>query len=183
MITTGAAGPNLKLRDGLDRNGSRQVSMTILVESLLELHTVSPDVKYTETDIRERCQSLAGWGMDVQGNSPQNLVEQRQELLIIGIMYKQNWAEPGSKIVLGKTIYQGKAALRQLTDFLATHDHTINHLSFKLAQHFVSDNLKQADIDYISNAWRQGNGSMDKIHTAVIERAIQTLKSLNFNGQ
>ena len=144
-----------------------------LGRELLELHTVSPDVNYTETDIRNAAKVLAGWGMDVMGNSPQNLLEQAGTTNHWD-MYKKNWAEPGSKVVLGKTIYQGKQGLKQLTDFLATHDHTIKHLSFKLAEHFVRDEPQQADIDYISNAWRQGNGSMEEIHTAVIERAIDS---------
>ena len=36
----------------------------------------------------------------------------------------------------------------------------------------VSDEPSTSDINYIANAWRQSNGNLDKIHTAVIERAI-----------
>jgi uncharacterized protein (DUF1800 family) len=168
-----SAGPNSQhVRWARSRNEQAGLNDN-LGRELLELHTVSPDVNYTETDIRNAAKVLAGWGMDVQGNSPQNLLEQAGTINHWD-MYKKNWAEPGSKLVLGKTIYQGKQGLKQLTDFLATHDHTINHLSFKLAEHFVRDDPQQADIDYISNAWRQGNGSMEKIHTAVIERAIDS---------
>ena len=168
-----SAGPNSNhVRWARSRNEQAGLNDN-LGRELLELHTVSPDVNYTETDIRNAAKVLAGWGMDVQGNSPQNLIEQAGTINHWD-MYKKNWAEPGSKVVLGKTIYQGKQGLKQLTDFLATHDHTINHLSFKLAEHFVRDDPQQADIDYISNAWRQGNGSMEKIHTAVIERAIDS---------
>ena len=62
--------------------------------------------------------------------------------------------EPGTKMVLGKAIPAGKGGLKQLTDFLASHEHTINYISFKLAQHFVSDNPSKSDINYIVNAWK-----------------------------
>jgi len=161
-----SAGPNSNhVRWARSRNEQAGLNDN-LGRELLELHTVSPDVNYTETDIRNAAKVLAGWGMDVQGNPPQSLLEQAGTINHWD-MYKKNWAEPGSKVVLGKTIYQGKQGLKQLTDFLATH-------AFKLAEHFVRDDPQQADIDYISNAWRQGNGSMEKIHTAVIERAIDS---------
>ena len=38
----------------------------------------------------------------------------------------------------------------------------------------VSDNPSKSDIDYIANAWRESNGNLDKIHSAVIERAISS---------
>jgi uncharacterized protein (DUF1800 family) len=75
-------------------------------------------------------------------------------------------------VVLGKTIGTGKGGLKQLTDFLAAHEHTVMHLSTKLAEHFVSDVPNKADVNYIANAWRQSNGNLDQLHTAVIERAI-----------
>ena len=87
-------------------------------------------------------------------------------------VYKQYWAEPGVKNVMGKVINQGKGGLRELTDFLAMHNHTITHLSTKLTQHFVSDNPSKSDIIYIENAWKKSNGNLNQIHTAVIERAI-----------
>ena len=46
------------------------------------------------------------------------------------------------------------------------------HLSTKLAEHFVSDVPNKTDVNYIASAWRQSNGNLDQIHTAVIERAI-----------
>ena len=50
----------------------------------------------------------------------------------------------------------------------------IMHISFKLAQHFVSDDPSQSDVDFIANAWRNSNGNLDQIHSAVIERAVMS---------
>ncbi len=78
-----------------------------------------------------------------------------------------------------KLLDLAKGALRQLTDFLADHEHTINHITFKLAQHFVSDNPSQADLDHISRIWQESNGNLDQIHTAVIERAIASRSKIS----
>ena len=88
--------------------------------------------------------------------------------------FKKTHAEPGTKKVLGKLIPAGKGGLKQLTDFLGSHDHTIDYISFKLAQHFVNDNPSQQDVDFIKKAWKTGNGDLVQIHTAVIERAISS---------
>ena len=94
-----------------------------------------------------------------------SIPQRHQKLLKMGgtinswDFFKQDHAEPGNKKVLGKVIPAGKGGLRKLTDFLAAHEHTIKHISFKLAQHFVSDNPSQSDVDFIANAWRNSNGN------------------------
>ena len=155
-----------------------------LGRELLELHTVSPSAKYTEADIRGAANVLAGWGVwpgRITGDDELLTIPLRhQKLLKMGgttnswDFFKQDHAEPGNKKVLGKVIPAGKGGLRKLTDFLAAHDHTIKHISYKLAQHFVSDDPNQSDVDFISSAWRKGNGNLDQIHSAVIERAIMS---------
>jgi len=166
-----SAGPNSQEVRWAKAKGRQAGLNDNLGRELLELHTVSPSANYTETDIRNAAKVLAGWGIDIKGNPLSSLMEQGGTTNLWD-MYKKNWAEPGNKVVLGKTIYQGKGGLKQLTDFLATHEHTITHLSTKLAEHFVSDVPNKTDVNYIANAWRQSNGNLDQIHTAVIERAI-----------
>ena len=166
-----SAGPNSQEVRWAKAKGRQAGLNDNLGRELLELHTVSPSANYTETDIRNAAKVLAGWGIDIKGNPLSSLMEQGGTTNLWD-MYKKNWAEPGNKVVLGKTIYQGKGGLKQLTDFLATHEHTVMHLSTKLAEHFVSDVPNKNDVNYIANAWRQSNGNLDQIHTAVIERAI-----------
>ena len=166
-----SAGPNSQEVRWAKAKGRQAGLNDNLGRELLELHTISPSANYTETDIRNAAKVLAGWGIDIKGNPLSSLMEQGGTTNLWD-MYKKNWAEPGNKVVLGKTIYQGKGGLKQLTDFLATHEHTITHLSTKLAEHFVSDVPNKTDVNYIANAWRQSNGNLDQIHTAVIERAM-----------
>jgi uncharacterized protein (DUF1800 family) len=143
-----------------------------LGRELLELHTVSPSANYTEEDIRNSAKVLAGWGTHLD----KALKEMRKQGKTTDHWnyYKKYYAEPGTKTVMGKNISSGKRGLRQLTDFLASHEHTIRHISGKLCQHFVSDSPKQSDIDKIAKSWRQSKGDLDKVHTKVIELAIKS---------
>ena len=155
-----------------------------LGRELLELHTVSPKAKYTESDIKNAANVLAGWGVwpgRISGDDELLSTEQRHKKLreMGGTInswdfFKKTHAEPGTKKVLGKVIPAGKGGLKQLTDFLGSHEHTIDYISFKLAQHFVNDNPSKQDVDYIKKAWKGGNGDLVQIHTAVIERAISS---------
>ena len=148
-----------------------------LGRELLELHTLSPSANYTEDDIRNSAKVLAGWGISLE--KPLKKMRKEGKTTDHWNFFKMDYAEPGSKTVMGKIISPGKGGLRELTDFLASHEHTIMHLSTKLCRHFVSDSPKQTDIDYIANAWRQSKGNLDEIHAAVIERAI-TSKGAKF---
>ena len=186
-----SAGPNSKEVEWAKRNGEQAGLNDNLGRELLELHTVSPSAKYTEDDIRNAAKVLAGWGVFpgmLWGNNNITLKQKHAKLVQMAgttntwDFFKPRHAEPGTKTIMGKVINANsrqelKGGLRNLTDFLASHEHTINHISFKLAQHFVSDSPSQSDIDYIANAWRKSNGNLDQIHSAVIERAISSKES------
>tara|TARA_B100000787_G_C16193713_1_gene299220 strand:+ start:933 stop:2357 length:1425 start_codon:yes stop_codon:yes gene_type:complete len=165
-----SAGPNSKRVSDLKKKGKQAGLNDNLGRELLELHTVSPSAKYTEADIKDTAKVLAGWGFRL--NIPINQMQNRAGTTNHWDVYKQDWAEPGNKVILGKKISSGKPGLKQLTNFLAAHEHTVIHLSTKLSEHFISEVPNQSDIDYIANAWRESNGSLDHIHTAVIKRAI-----------
>ena len=143
-----------------------------LGRELLELHTLSPKAGYSETDVRQTAKVLAGWG----ANQDVSIKDLKRDGGTTNHwdMYKTRYAEPGNKKVLGKVIGTGKGGLRQLTDYLASNEYTIMHLSEKLCQHFVSENPQKKDIDYIANSWRRGKGDLDQIHSAVIDRAINS---------
>ncbi len=141
-----------------------------LGRELLELHTVSPAAGYSEDDIRGAAKVLAGWGVNFQ----QELDKMRR---MAGTTdhwnaYKQRWAEPGRKTVMGQSISTGRGGLRQLTDFLASHEHTINHISTKLCRHFVSDMPSARQIESVKSVWRSSNGDLPSIHREVIRLAI-----------
>ena len=176
-----SAGPNSNEVKWAKQNGEQAGLNDNLGRELLELHTVSPSAKYSEEDIRSAAKVLAGWGVFpgmLWGNNKITVKQKHAKLIQMAgttntwDFFKRDAAEPGTKTVMGKVIPEGKGGLRQLTDFLAAHEHTVIHISFKLTQHFVSDNPSQSDIDYIANTWRKSNGNLDQIHSAVIERAV-----------
>lgn len=145
-----------------------------LGRELLELHTVSVSAGYTERDIKDAANVLAGWGSQL-------MQDQRTMLKETGNTdhwnsFKKDWHEPGNKTVLGKKISSGRRGLRQLTDFLASHESTINHISTKLAQHFVSDEPKSEQIQAIENVWRSSGGDLPKIHLKVLELASESME-------
>ena len=141
-----------------------------LGRELLELHTVSVSAGYSEDDIRAAAQVLAGWGIDL--GEELSTMRKRTGGNNHWNAYKKQWAEPGPKKVMGQSIYAGRSGLRQLTDFLASHDHTINHISIKLCQHFVSDSPTKAQIESVKSVWHQSDGDLHAIHTQVLKLAI-----------
>jgi len=141
-----------------------------LGRELLELHTVSVAAGYSEDDIHAAAQVLAGWGIDFGQELPD--MRKRTGGTNHWNAYKKRWAEPGTKKVMGQTIYAGRSGLRQLTDFLASHDHTINHISTKLCQHFVSDSATKAQIESVKSVWHKSSGDLHAIHTQVLKLAV-----------
>ena len=173
LDNTHNAGPNSEYVKRMKKEGKQAGLNDNLGRELLELHTLSPSANYTETDIRNTALVLTGWGGFLNEYTLNKRIK-KEGKANDWILYDQFRSEPGNKTILGKTIYPGKNGLRQLTDFLALNEHTIMHLSRKLAEHFVSDVPKKTDVDFIANAWRQNKGDLNKIHTAVIEKAISS---------
>ena len=173
LDNTHNAGPNSEYVKRMKKEGKQAGLNDNLGRELLELHTLSPSANYTETDIRNTALVLTGWGGEMYEYTLNKRIK-KEGKANDWIVYDQFRSEPGNKTILGKTIYPGKNGLRQLTDFLALNEHTIMHLSRKLAEHFVSDVPKKTDVDFIANAWRQNKGDLNKIHTAVIEKAISS---------
>jgi uncharacterized protein (DUF1800 family) len=143
-----------------------------LGRELLELHTLSVAAGYTEDDIHAAANVLAGWGIDFGEELPQ--MRKTAGGTNHWNAYKKRWAEPGSKKVMGQSIYAGRNGLQQLTDFLASHDATIHHISTKLCQHFVSDNPSTYEVDAVKLVWRESKGDLQTIHTKVLELAINS---------
>lgn len=136
-----------------------------LARELLELHTVSPSAGYTQDDIVAAAKILSGWGYII--DHPDNRFDSSERWEV----FKKGRHEPGEKTVMGVTYAAGPEALRQLTDFLAAHDHTANFLSLKLARYFLSDEPDAADVEAIANVWRETRGDLPSIHQKVIEIA------------
>jgi uncharacterized protein (DUF1800 family) len=123
-----SAGPNSgygkRKHRGLNENLAREI---------LELHTLGVNVDYQQADVNELAKGITGWSIAFakEKNS--------------GFKFRSFWHESGEHILLNKTypqknIRQGEAMLINL----ARHPATAEHLCYKLARHFISDEPPQS---------------------------------------
>ena len=116
-----SAGPESRVAK---RNPKRGLNEN-LARELLELHTLGVGGPYTQTDVRQLAELLAGLSFTH----------------VDGFVFAKNQADPGVKTVLGKR-YGGKdrlASIYSVLDDLAAHPATARHVAQKLAVHFVGD--------------------------------------------
>jgi len=188
LDNTHSSGENSKWTKNARKNGRTAGLNDNLARELLELHTVSPARKYSETDIRNTAKVLAGWGIIVS-NFVQEFNEKKEyreisrnitlEKFVLA-PYLKNKAEPGKKVIMGKSFPAGPKALRKLTNMLAQDDFTAQHLSKKLAIHFIGENASKGEIKVIYDAWKQSKGDLAEVHKATLNvaRATKTRKFL-----
>ena len=144
-----------------------------LARELMELHTTSPSAKYTEKDIREAAKILAGWGQSFSGTNSKKKFR-KAGITDYQQAYFREHAEPGNKVVFGKTYSSGKEILSQFVYDLSKMEETIDHISYKLCLHFISDSPKVEDVNYVKSEWITSKGNLKKIHEAVIHRAFMS---------
>lgn len=146
-----------------------------LARELLELHTVTPEMKYTEADIHNVAKVLSGWGMDITGRR-KNLKDYTGAF---EHSHNKKRAERGKIKVFGLTLGSqfgtNEKALPDLINYLAKHPLTARHLSEKLCTHFISDVPSESDIALVQNAWNQSGGSLPEVHRTVTRLAWDRL--------
>ncbi|HEX3435674.1 MAG TPA: DUF1800 domain-containing protein [Pseudacidobacterium sp.] len=127
---------------GLNENYGREV---------MELHTVSVNGGYTQTDVTNLAKILTGWTID------------RPEL---GgpFVFNPRWHEPGSKKWFGHTVKddgfnEGVQALL----WLAAQPQTAHFISYKLAQRFVADDPPPALVDRMAQTYLSSDGDIRQI--------------------
>jgi uncharacterized protein (DUF1800 family) len=125
-----------------------------LARECLELHTVSPDAGYTQTDVTNFAKILTGWSIDLRDEPP-------------GFRFRSFAHEPGEQVVMGRTFPPGEeggvAALR----FLAAHPATYRFLATKLVRHFVADDPPQDAVRRIAGVLRDNDGNLGAAATTL----------------
>jgi len=132
------AKPNAKKANaGLNENYARE---------LMELHTLGVNGGYTQRDVTEIAKVFTGWTMDRPGEGGEFTFNARRH-------------EPGSKVVLGRTIVEnGVDEGEQVLHLLSTSPATAHFLSLELAQRFVSDAPPPALVDRMAQTFLQSQG-------------------------
>lgn len=177
-----SVGENSKEAKWLRKDGKIAGLNDNLARELLELHTVSPARKYSETDIRNTAKILAGWGFGVPNFVEDYNREKKNGHLSNNITfekfvlapYVKIRAEPGKKVVMGKTFPSGPKALRKLTNMLADDDFTAQYLSKKLAIHFIGEKASKEEVKVIYDTWKKSKGDLAEVHKATLKVARTT---------
>jgi uncharacterized protein (DUF1800 family) len=122
----------------------------------MELHTLGVDGGYTQEDVINVAKAFTGWTI----KQPRRDAE---------FFFDDRLHDSSVKIVLGHEIHAG--GMRdgeQVLDILARDPHTAHHISFELAQHFVSDNPPPALVDRMTQTFLKSDGDIREVlHTMI----------------
>jgi uncharacterized protein (DUF1800 family) len=136
-----------KQERGLNENYGRE---------LMELHTLGVDGGYTQDDVINVAKAFTGWSIRQPRRDPEFLFEERLH-------------DTSVKTVLGHEIHGGGMKDgEQVLDILARDPHTAHHISFELAQRFVSDNPPAALVDRMAQTFLKSDGDIREVlHTMI----------------
>ena len=135
---------------GLNENYARE---------LMELHTLGVDGGYTQQDVITLAKIFTGWGINRTGGDGS------------GFEFDADRHDSSDKIFLGVAIAgggmeEGEKAL----DILARHPATARHISYKLAQYFVSDTPPETLVVRLAQRFQETDGNI----RAVLESLLKS---------
>ncbi|MGA8108275.1 MAG: DUF1800 domain-containing protein [Acidobacteriaceae bacterium] len=145
----GLNGPRAKDRQlGINENYARE---------LMELHTLGVDGGYTQQDVIEVAKAFSGWGIDHPDQGGEFEFNPRRH-------------EPGPKVVLGYRIPEGgEREGLEVLHMLAVSPATAHHVSYQIAQRFVSDNPPAALVDAMAATWEKTGGDIREVLRTMLE--------------
>ena len=129
---------------GLNENYGREI---------MELHTLSVNGGYTQSDVTAFSAVLTGWTVDRPQQGGPFLFDPRKH-------------EPGPKQWLGQTITNpsdGMAEGREALALLAQNLRTAHFIAYLIAQRFVADNPPQSLVDRLTTTYTATDGDIAAI--------------------
>jgi uncharacterized protein (DUF1800 family) len=134
--------PPLGGKRGLNENYGRE---------LMELHTLGVDGGYSQQDVIQVAKCFTGWTVRTPQVKPEFLFDPRIH-------------DAAPKKVLGKKIKDGGVRDgERVLDMLAAQKATARHISYKLAEHFVSDNPPPALVDRMAKQFLKSKGDLREV--------------------
>ncbi len=129
---------------------------------LMELHTISVNGGYTQTDITNVARAFTGWTI-VGPNNPIKPFGTYQ--------FVERMHDMGEKQVLNLTIPAGGGEddATKVLDMLAHHPMAAQFISTKLARHFVSDIPDPALVSDLANIFTQSDGDTPTLLKAIFQ--------------
>jgi hypothetical protein len=148
-MAAATVGPNGKARPlGLNENYARE---------LMELHTLGVDGGYTQRDVTEMAKVFTGWSIEHPEQGAQFVFNARRH-------------EPGQKVVLGWTIPEsGEREGLEVLHQLSISPATAHHVSFQLAQRFVSDDPPSTLVDAMAATWVKTGGDIREVLQTMLD--------------
>jgi uncharacterized protein (DUF1800 family) len=136
-----------KQERGLNENYGRE---------LMELHTLGVDGGYTQDDVINVAKAFTGWSIRQPRRDPEFFFEDRLH-------------DTSVKTVLGRQIHAGGMKDgEEVLDILSRDPHTAHHISFELAQRFVSDNPPAALVDRMAQTFLKSDGDIREVLRTMI---------------
>lgn len=127
-----------------------------LARELLELHTLGVAGGYTQSDVTQMARLFTGVSF-----TPQH-----------GFRFDARIAEPGIIEIFGKR-YGGRPMtldhILESLDDLALRSETAEHLSFKLARHFVRDDPDPQLVAHMAASYLRADGKLPALYRAMLE--------------
>jgi uncharacterized protein (DUF1800 family) len=137
-----SASAKQKQERGLNENYGRE---------LIELHTLGVDGGYTQDDVISVAKAFTGWSIRQPRRDPQFFFDERLH-------------DNSVKTVLGHQIRGGGMKCgEEVLDILARDPHTAHHISFELAQRFVSDNPPADLVDRMAQTFLKSDGDIREV--------------------
>jgi uncharacterized protein (DUF1800 family) len=132
---------------GLNENYGRE---------LMELHTLGVDGGYSQNDVIEVAKCFTGWTIRQPQQNPE-------------FFYNDEMHIRGTKKVLDHKIEQNGMKEGYEVIHLLSHDpHTAHHISFQIAEHFVSDTPPASLVDKMSATFMNSDGDIKAVlHTMI----------------
>jgi uncharacterized protein (DUF1800 family) len=136
-----------KQERGLNENYGRE---------LMELHTLGVEGGYTQDDVINVAKAFTGWSIRQPRRDPEFFFEDRLH-------------DTSVKTVLGRQIHEGGMKDgEEVLDILARDPHTAHHISFELAQRFVSDTPPEALVKRMAQTFLKSDGDIREVlHTMI----------------
>jgi uncharacterized protein (DUF1800 family) len=136
--------------NGLNENYARE---------LMELHTLGVNGGYTQKDVTELARVLTGLGI-----AGPRQARRLQPIGPFGAYFDQNRHDFSTKVILGTTISgSGEQEIEQALDMLARHPSTAHHISYQLAQYFVSDEPPVSLVNKLSACFTRTDGDITAV--------------------
>lgn len=141
---------------------------------LMELHTLGVDGGYTQQDVITLARIFTGWGLVTN-------VKQKNDGS--GFYFDPKHHDFSDKVFLGQKIKgSGQAEGEQALDILARSPATARHISYKLAQYFVSDRPPTTLVKRLAQRYLSTDGNIRDVLDTLFQ-SPEFWDTKNFNAK